>query len=162
MLKYIHMKGTPNVRTEIESSLRDLMALDEEGLAIELGRRLNRVRSEIENAKEMSELTAINLFGHTQESDGKREFFKEVGQSFLSKFGREMYSLVCDPKDKDHKQVAAAVSNGAERLGYVLVGVLVSHFGWLPGIATVAATILAKRISSSGHSALCETWKMRL
>ena len=40
--------------------------------------------------------------------------------------------------------------------------ILVVSFGWLPGIATVIAVILAKRMGKAGYEAFCETWKERL
>jgi hypothetical protein len=41
-------------------------------------------------------------------------------------------------------------------------GALVATFGWLPGIATVIAVIIAKRAAGAGYQAFCETWKERL
>jgi hypothetical protein len=73
-----------------------------------------------------------------------------------------MYSLICDKDDADHAHIQSAATQGAEALGYVLSGVLVVSFGWLPGVAAVIAVIIAKRAGKAGYETFCETWKEQL
>lgn len=47
-------------------------------------------------------------------------------------------------------------------LRYALSGVFVATFGWVPGIATVIAVIVAKRIGRTSYEAICESWKEQL
>jgi len=61
-----------------------------------------------------------------------------------------MYSLICDKDDADHAHIQSAATQGAEALGYVLSGVLVVSFGWLPGVAAVIAVIIANAPARPG------------
>jgi hypothetical protein len=86
-------------------------------------------------------------------------WLKELGQKFLVKLNRQMYSLVCDERDEDNAKIRAVVGSGAQQLALVMSGVLVASFGLLPGIATAVAVIVSKRLVKAGHQALCDTWK---
>jgi len=56
----------------------------------------------------------------------------------------------------------ARVTTCTLALGYALSGVFIATFGWLPGIATVIAVIIAKRIGRSSHHAPCQSRKEQL
>jgi len=73
-----------------------------------------------------------------------------------------MYSLICDENDPDNKTIREGAAGGAEKLGYAISGALVITFGWMPGIASVIAVIIMKRMAKSGYAAFCETWKEQL
>ena len=58
---------------------------------------------------------------------------RKIATRFLSKFNREMYSLLCDESDPEHSKVRSAASQGLEALGYALSGALIVTFGWARG-----------------------------
>jgi hypothetical protein len=93
---------------------------------------------------------------------GLPEFARKTAERFLSLFNQQMYTLVCDEKDPDNKTIRSAAAQGAEAFGYALSGVFVATFGWLPGIATVIAVIVAKRFANAGFQAVCQSWKEQL
>jgi hypothetical protein len=149
-------------KTELESSVKELMSLSESELEGELGLRLTQTAEELNRNKE---LTVVRATGPTVDRAALQslpDFARKAAERFLKKFNRQMYSLICDKTDPDHETVRAESAKGAEALGYAISGALVVSFGWLPGIATVIAVIIAKRAAKSGYDAFCETWKEQL
>lgn len=147
---------------EIAQGVDALFELSESELELELGRRLAQTRQEIQ---QRAPLTAARGGGPGMDSaqlQAAPDFARKMAERFLTLFNQQMYSLVCDETDPDNKVIRDAAGQGAQALGYALSGVLVATFGWLPGIATVIAVIIAKRVASSSHQALCQTWKERL
>jgi hypothetical protein len=149
-------------KIEIQTDVKALLELSESELETELGRRLSRTAEELERNEA---LTAAHGMGPTVDRAALQAvpgFVRKVAERFIDKFSKQMYSLICDDKDPDHKQIQTAASQGAEALGYAISGALVVSFGWLPGIATVIAVIIAKRAAKAGYQAMCETWKEQL
>ena len=140
----------------------NLFVLSESELELELGRRLIETREEIQQEKI---ITAAEPRGRTVDKaqlQALPDFARTVGHRFLTNFNRQMYSLVCDEKEQDNTILRDAAARGAEALGYALSGALVASFGWLPGIASVIAVLVAKRFAKSSYQAVCETWKEQL
>ena len=139
-----------------------LLSLSEDELESELGRRLTQTASEFDRNEA---LTVARATGPTIDREALQSlptFARQTAQRFLSKFNRQMYSLVCDAADPDHEHIRSAAAQGVEALGYAISGAFVVAFGWLPGIATVIAVIVAKRAANAGYQAFCETWKEQL
>ena len=63
---------------------------------------------------------------------------------------------------RNHQTLKKAAAEGTTALGYVLAGTFVATFAWLPAIATVIATIVAKRAGKAGFEAMCVTWKKQV
>jgi hypothetical protein len=147
---------------EIQSDVKALLKLNDSELEVELGRRLAETEEEL---KRNQPLTAAHGMGPTVDRTKLQkmpDFVQKTADRFLCKFDRQIYSLVCDNSDPDHAKIKAAAAQGAEAVGYALGGALIVAFGWLPGIATVVAVIIARRAAKAGHEAFCETWKERL
>jgi len=144
------------VQEQLEQSVGALMALSDSELELELGRRLTQ---------SVEEATLRPTGGASVDRATLQDlppFVRTVAQRFLDRFNRQMYSLICDQNDPDNAKLRFAASEGIEKLGYVLSGALVVTFGWMPGIASVIAVIIVKRIAKSGYGAFCETWKEKL
>lgn len=149
-------------KTELESGVRSLLGLNEDELEAELGRRLKLTADELSRNELLSATRATGPTVDREALQSLPDFARKTGKRFLDKFNQQMYSLICDDKDPDHGKVRSAAAQGAEALGYAISGALVASFGWLPGIATVIAVIIAKRASKAGYQAFCETWKENL
>jgi hypothetical protein len=147
------------VMQEIKLGVNALFELSESELELELGRRLAQTEQEVH---QQAALTAAQPTGPSidrAQLQALPDFARKTAERFLTLFNQQMYSLICDEKDPDNKVVRTAAAQGAQALGYALSGVFIATFGWLPGIATVIAVIIAKRIGSSSHQALCQSWK---
>ena|SRR5713101_8618572 len=149
-------------KTELESGVRALFGLTESELELELGRRLAQTEKELEGNAPLSTARAIGPIVDREALQSVPDFARKIAQRFLDRFNKQMYSLICDASDPDNEKVRVAAGQGAEALGYAISGALVATFGWLPGIATVIAVIIAKRLAGAGYQAFCETWKERL
>jgi hypothetical protein len=144
--------------SNLYAGIAPLTGLSEDELELELGRRLAQVRDEV-NREQLP--TAVYPTGPTVDRSSLQALplgVRNTAQSFLRHFNRQMRSLVCDEKDPDHAKLAKAADEGIDKLALLLTGMLVASLGWLPGLATVIAVLLAKRILSSGLATLCESW----
>lgn len=147
------------VQEQLKESIDALMKLDPSEIEIELGRRLEETKKDLAGSAAISAAApAIPTMDSTQLAAAP-VWLRELGQKFLHKFNRQMYSLVCDERDEDNAKIRAVMGSGAEQIALVMSGVLVASFGLLPGIATAVAVIVAKRLVKSTHEALCEQWK---
>jgi hypothetical protein len=146
----------------MKAEVDNLFVLSESELELELGRRLIETRKQIQQDEI---ITASELRGRTvdkAELQALPDFARALSHRFLTQFNKQMYLLVCDADEPDNKTLRDAAAHGAEALGYALSGALVASFGWLPGIASVIAVLIAKRFAKSSYQAVCETWKERL
>lgn len=149
-------------KQELKSGVTALLELSESELELELGRRLSQTAEELERDQAVSAARATGPTVDREKLQSLPSFARKVAERFLDRFNRQMFSLICDKKDPDNEKVRSAAAQGAEVLAYVLSGTLVATFGWLPGIATVIAVIIAKRAAKEGYAAFCETWEERL
>ncbi len=149
-------------KSELEAGVKSLLDLSTDELESELGKRLVETRRELESDKDLMAVRATGQTVDRQALQSLPDFARATAQRFLKKFNKQMYSLICDASDPDHATIRTAAGQSAEALGYVLSGALVVSFGWLPGIATVIAVIIAKRAAKSGYDAFCEEWHDRL
>jgi hypothetical protein len=157
-------KGYSNMasKTELESSVKELLKLSESELEGELGRRLTQTADELDRNEELTVARATGPMLDRAALQSLPDFARKTAERFLKKFNRQMYSLICDKSDPDHATVRVAAAKGTEALGYAISGALVVSFGWLPGIATVIAVIIAKRAAKATYDSFCETWKEQL
>jgi len=146
----------------LEAGVKALLDLSTDELQLELGKRLVDTRRELDSDKDLMAVRATGQTIDRQALQSVGDFARGAAERFLKKFNKQMYSLVCDAGDPDHAAIRSAATQGAEALGYVISGALVVSFGWLPGIATVIAVIIAKRVANSSYEAFCEEWKERL
>ena len=144
--------------SNLDAGIVPLMGLSEDELELELGRRLEQIRDEVDRNQLP---TAVHPTGPIVDRSSLQALpvgVRNVAQSFLKHFSRQMRALVCDEKDADHAKLVKAANEGVQNLALMLSGMLIASFGWLPGIATVIAMLLAKRILSAGLATLCENW----
>jgi hypothetical protein len=149
-------------KTELKSGVHALLELSESELEGELGRRLSQTAEQIDRDEPLSVASATGPTVDREALMSLPDFARKTAERFLNRFNRQMFSLICDKKDPDNDKVRSAAAQGAEVLAYVLSGTLVATFGWLPGIATVIAVIIAKRAAKAGYGAFCETWEEQL
>jgi hypothetical protein len=147
----------------MEISVKRLFALSEADLELELGRTLSTTAAEVES---QAMLTAAQP--GAMKSIDKEQLqslpgtVRTIAHRFLKNFNTQMYSLVCDSRDPDNEKLRAAAKTSVESLGLVLSGIFVATFGWLPGIASVVAVLVAKRFGGAAYDAVCSTWKEQL
>jgi hypothetical protein len=150
------------VQAQMEDSVRQLLGLSEPELEVELGRRLTQTQGELSRHAALSTAQPGGIRPDAEKLMAFPDVARKVAHRFLQNFNRQMYSLCCDSADPDHEKIRQAASAGAEKLGYVLGGIFVGTFGWLPGIATVLGVIVAKRFGGAAYDAVCSTWKEQL
>jgi hypothetical protein len=84
---------------------------------------------------------------------------KLVGQRWWEKFEPQIYDLLCNQKNPEHKKFVDALGGSAKELAVLLAPTLVASLaGALPAVVVVVATIAAKKIADSGLEAMCEVW----
>jgi hypothetical protein len=147
------------VEQQLKESIDALMKLEPSEIEIELGRRLEATKKDLVASPTLSAAALVIPPMDSTQLAAAPVWLKELGQKFLVKLNRQMYSLVCDERDEDNAKIRAVVGSGAQQLALVMAGVLVASFGLLPGVATAVAVIVSKRLVKAGHEALCEQWK---
>jgi hypothetical protein len=151
------------IQAQMQESVEHLFSMSEAELELELGRRLTQTREEIPKS---ATLTAAEPSGATtvdrETLQGLPDFVRITAHRFLKNFNQQLYSLVCDSSDPDHAKLRQAAASSAQTLALILSGVLVGTFGWLPGVASVIAVLVAKRFGKAGYDAVCQTWKEQL
>lgn len=151
-----------SLQNELNESIKALVNLSDDDLEVELGRRLKINEMEIQAESVLSASGVMPLKLDEAELAGPREFLRNLAHDFLSRFNRQLYSLVCNPEDEDYKLVNAAMGGGAEKVALVVAGVLMAKFAWLPAIVALIASIVAKRAVSGAHESVCAVWKKQL
>jgi hypothetical protein len=142
--------------------LGELWDLDEAGLEEELGQRLEINREEVEAKQALTMAQAIpQPLERTENQGAALDAFRKVGRNFVRRFEAQIYSLVCEESDPDNKQLVDAFKAGAKYFGVALGGYLTATFGFLPGIAVVVGTIIAKRFSRAAYDTVCDEWRQR-
>jgi hypothetical protein len=154
--------STQTVSAQLEQYVNELANLDDSELMIELGRRLVETNNEIASTRILTTAQPMGASLDTAQLAGPLDVLERAAKLFLNRFNQQLYSLVCNPKDPDNPVIRGALESGPQNLGLVLGGILVTSFGWLPGIATVIAAIILKRIVKAGYSTVCEVWKEQL
>lgn|SRR5579871_6160944 len=147
---------------DFESGVQPLLDLSEDELEAELSRRLAQTEEEVFNNQPLTAARAIGFVIDRQALQAPVNFDQNLAKRFLNKFNAQMYSLVCDDTNPDNAKLRDSLSQGVAAMSYAVSGVLVTTFGWLPGIATVIAVIIAKQAAQAGFLLFCEAWKERL
>lgn len=151
------------IQEQLGESVKQLSNLSEAELELELGRRLSQTKDEIDQQSTLSmALPQADSTVDTETLMALPDFVRKAAQRFWEKFNRQMYSLVCDADDQDNQKLRKAAATSIESLALVVSGMLVATFGWLPGIASVLAVMIAKRFANSAYDAVCSTWKEQL
>jgi hypothetical protein len=151
------------IPAQMQKSVEQLFSMSEADLELELGRRLTQTREEILKSATLTTAEASGAATVDKETlQGLPDVVRKTAHRFLDNFNRQLYSLVCDSSDPDHAKLRQAAASSAQSLALVLSGVLVASFGWLPGLASVIAVLVAKRFGKAGYDAVCQTWKEQL
>jgi hypothetical protein len=148
------------VQQQLEESVKQLSTLSESELELELGKRLSKTAREVDSAPALT--MSQPQAAITTDAETLQAFpavLRQVAQRFLTNFNAQMYSLVCESADEDNKKLRAAAKTSVESLGLFLSGFFVATFGWLPGIASILAVLVAKRFANSAYDAVCKVWK---
>jgi hypothetical protein len=147
--------------TEVEVRAKEFSELSNEQLLIELGKQLEEIEQQFSKSTELSAARppAVKPDASELAAIPGADRLKRIGQRFFNRFGREFYSLMCNPDDPDYPKVKEAIETGGERLGLVLAGILAASFGWLPAIITIIVALLIKRLANCAHQEFCDAWK---
>jgi len=153
--------GEQSVAFKMQEAVKGLSELSDSALELELGRRLVQTKADLESSSSLrfAEPLARVEPEAVMFSSGDLLF---VAHKFLDNVNGQMYSLVCDAKDEDNKKLREAYSTGVESLALVLSGFLVATFGWLPGIASVLAVLIAKRFLKATYDTACQIWERQV
>lgn len=154
--------STQTVSAQLEQYINELANLDDSELMIELGRRLVETSQEMASTPLLTTAQPTGASLDTAPLAGPLDVLEKIAHKFLNRFNKQLYSLICDPNDPDNPLIRSAIESGTQNLGLVLGGVLVASFGLLPGIATVIAAIILKRIVKAGYSTVCDVWQEQL
>ena len=147
---------------DFKFGVQPLLGLSEDELEIELGRRLIQTEEEVSNCQPLTAARAIGFVIDRQALRARAASDQRLAKRFLQKFNSQMYSLICDETHPDNASLRESIRHGVEDMSYAISGMLVATFGWLPGIATVIAVIIAKQAAQAGLGLFCEAWKKRL
>lgn len=147
------------IKEQLKGSVDALLGLEPSELAVELGRRLEATKEEVEKGHELLVSSPLVIPPDSTQLAAAPVWLKELGENFVKKLNHQFYSLFCNKDDPDYPKIDFIFGEGIEKVALVLAGVLVTSFGLLPGIATAVAVIIAKRIIGSTRDAVCATWK---
>ena len=147
------------IQEQLKGSVDALLKLEPSELTVELGRRLEATKEEVERGQELRVASLLAIPPDSTQLAAAPVWLKDLGENFLKKLNHQFYSLFCNKQDPDYPKIDLALGDGIEKVALVLAGVLVTTFGLLPGIATAVAVIVAKRVINAGRDALCATWK---
>ncbi len=143
---------------ELAQSIREHSQLSEEQLLAELGGYVEEWEQDpIKTATRLA-VPAPPPPDTSQLAGPFAEKLKAIGIRFLRRFNRNLHDLMCNPNDPDNAKVKEAILSGGEAAGYVLGGVLLAHFVWLPGIVAIVAALLLKRFAQCAYDEACQLW----
>jgi hypothetical protein len=148
-----------SIEEQLNRSIEELMKLEPSEIEVELGRRLEETKKEIEQGHFLSAASPMIVPPDATQLAAAPIWLKDLGQAFVRNLSHQMYSLVCDEKDPENVKLRIALASGTQQAALVISGVLVATFGLLPGIATAVAVIVGKRIAVAGHKTVCDAWK---
>jgi hypothetical protein len=86
------------------------------------------------------------------------DFFRDIGRTWWQKLEPKIYDLLCDTENEDREQFMKSLMEGAKSLALALAPALVAQLETLPSVASILATIAAKRIADAGLEAMCQKW----
>jgi len=143
----------------MKSSLKEYAALDDNALLIELGRQLESIETDFNSKDHLSAALVPTVKPDTAALAGPvGDKLKKIAWQFLNRFNRTFYSIMCNPDDPDYKAIHEGWKTSVENLGFVLAGVLGAHFGWLPALVVVLASLLVKRFANDVYHVACKLW----
>ena len=96
---------------------------------------------------------------------GPQDVLRDVGRRFFERFNRDAYELVCGISEADaaqRKKILESINLGETAFAAVLVGALMSTFGFAPAVASVVAALIVRLFFRNAYGATCDVWKQRL
>jgi hypothetical protein len=147
------------IEQRMQQQVSQFINLSEDQLLAQLGAQLEAVENELKTAETLKVAQPLPpRMDQTITAGPKLDVFKRIAAKFMSRFNRALYDLFCNPDDPDNKKVKEAVAVGGDQLAGVLCGILLVHFGWLPGIVVIVAALVAKRFVGAAYDTVCSTW----
>jgi hypothetical protein len=101
-------------------------------------------------------------YAETMTAMAATDFFRDLGRTWWLKFEPKIHDLLCDDKNQEHAEFMTALVEGAKTLAVALAPSLVAQLDTLPSVATILATIAAKKIADSGLEAMCQSWAVAI
>jgi hypothetical protein len=151
------------IANQINNSLKEYAKLDENQLLIELGRQLESIENDFNSNDQLAAATVPSVMPDNSKLAGPiGDKFKKIAWTFLNRFNKTLYSIMCDPNDPNHGEIHQAAKTSVEKLGFVLAGILGAHFGWLPALVVVLAALLVKRFAKDTYEVACELWSKEI
>ena len=148
------------ISQKVASSINQFTKWDENQLLAELGHQLESIEHDFNSADDLTAAKpAAPALDKSQLAGPTADKLKQLGLRFMQRFNRTLYSIICDPNDPDNAKIRVAASEGVEKLGLVIAGVLAAHFAWLPAIVVVVTSLLLKRFGKDAYREACAIWK---
>ena len=133
-----------------------LLELDEESLEAQLGLQVQGT------AKGLT-LDSIDIDVATRGAINPEVL--ATGQQLLKRLSVGLYDLMCNPLGSDpetEKVLDEVINQNYVKAAGMLAPLLVSGLGLAPAIATLIATLVIKKIATSGSQEICKVWKASL
>ena len=151
------------IKNEFEKQIKTRTPLGDEQLLAELGMRLDSIQSQLASADRLTAADVLALPTDDRHTMGPMaDKFKELARTFLQRYNRALYNIVCNKDDPDSAQVRSAVDQGIDAVGVTVAALLTAQFAWLPAIAVVVASIVAKKFIRVGYEQACDLWLKQL
>lgn len=102
---------------------------------------------------------------YDQAEMGIRVDVRDFGWRLFNRWNREVYDLVCNTSHKDQedrKELVRAFGIDDVTVAAALTALLITYLGISPAIATIVATLVAKRFLRPTYDVFCEIWKENL
>lgn len=147
----------------VASHARDLLALDETLLMVELSDRLELIDRDPAMA-DLPSAPLMSLSGGLESGAPRRP--SGLAIRLLSRWERELYDLICSDSEEDQElrnKLRDALGVDTQSLIMLVTGWLVSGpLGVSALLAGVLAAILVKRFGGATAEVVCDSWKQRL
>ncbi len=140
--------------------------MDEDALLAELGQRVETLKKEPATKSQLSTLSAVMPLAPQPTAGPWLDAVVNMGKTFLSRFNRDLYRLMCDKSDPDNKEIRDAFATGEVAASTYVAGLLVSTFAWLPAIVAIVGGLIIRRFIKSAanetYDQICTTWGKEL
>ena len=140
--------------------------MSEDQLLTELGRRLDTLSHEQKVQLTLSTSDVAMPIPEQALAGPLADKFKEIAMSFLDRFHKDLYRLMCDTNDADNQKIRDAFSTGEESAAIFVSSLVLVHFAWLPAIATIVIGLIIRRfvksLATSTYDQACAAWGKEL
>ncbi len=155
--------------SDIQSIAQDLLELDEEELAAQIGARAEAIEASPRGA-EQSELESVeSLEEEIPVARGAFDDFLKAGQDIFASASLQAYKLLCSPIGGDSelaaeldKLMGEKTTEAAAKMTSLLAPVLVGSLGLPQSIAVLVGTLIVKKVAKGTSDFICENWRISL